>query len=379
MAKPGGTAGFFFSLLKNWEQMSGIFISFEGIDLSGKSTQAKLLFDYLQDNGHDVVFTYEPGDTELGQEIRGLVLERKSQGEIDAIAEMFLFSADRAQHVNELIRPSLDAGKVVISDRYVDSTLAYQGYGRGLDLNDLRMIQNVATGGLTPDITIWIDVDSQTVQKRELPLFSDRIESEDRADTGEKTFFQRVRQGFKEGHQSEPYRIFMVDGTRSVDAVFKDVKKVVINRIKLRHLYKINLKDWVLNTIEKVERGSDWNSAWKKTYFELGGTSKESGRKFSPMKGAETLYRLGRIKESKKPFRKPELEEIWNCSANGAYAILALEYISEKPNISRSELWARIQDRIRSELSEEPAKFNQGAPTVAYKLWHLGLIVVNLP
>jgi len=370
--------------------MSGLFISFEGIDKSGKSTQAKNLDDYLKKRGYEVVFTYEPGGTDLGQEIRSLVLKRKSQdeidttaAEIDATAEMFLFSADRAQHVNEVIRPSLDAGKVVISDRYVDSTLAYQGYGRGLNLNDLRMIQNVATGGLKPDITIWIDVDLQTVQKRgfpllqKLPSFSDRIESEDRADKGRKSFFQRVRQGFKEAYQSEPDRIFRVDGTRSVDAVFKDVKREVINRIKLRNLYNIDLKDWVLNTIEKVEKGADWNHAWKKTYFDLGGKRRESGSKFSPMNSAEVLYQLGRIKGNGQPFRNPELKEIWNCSTNGAYAILALKFISKKPDISRSELWPMIQDRIRSELSEEPAKFNQGALSVAYKLWHLGLIVHN--
>ncbi len=365
--------------------MSGFFISFEGTDKGGKSTQAKLLFDHLQERGYEVVLTYEPGDTDLGQGIRRLALEKQSQDEIDAIAEMFLFSADRAQHVNELIRPSLDAGKVVVSDRYVDSTLAYQGYGRGLDLDDLRMIQNVATGGLKPDITIWLDVDLQTVQKRkmrlqqsqvqQLPLFLDRIELKER----DEVFSQRVQQGFKEVYKSEPDRIFRVDGTQSIGAVFKDVKKVVVDPIVLRHLYKINLKDWVLNTIEKVERGDDWNCAWKETYFELGGKSKESGRKFSPMNGTEVLYRLGRIKGSGQPFRNPELKEIWNYSTNGAYAILALEYISEKPDISRSEFWTRIQDRIRAELDEEPAKFNQGAPTVAYKLWHLGLIVVNLP
>ena len=157
--------------------------------------------------------------------------------------------------------------------------------------------------------------------------------------------------------------------------MFKDVKKVIVNQISVRDLYKIDLKGWVLSTIEKVEKGIDWNRAWKETYFELGGKSRESGRKFSPMNGTEVLYRLGRIKGSRKPFRNPELKEIWNCSTNGAYAILALEYILEKPDISRSELWARIQERIRSELGEEPAKFNQGAPTVAYKLWHLGLII----
>ncbi|MDE2721890.1 MAG: dTMP kinase [Gemmatimonadota bacterium] len=356
--------------------MSGFFISFEGTDKSGKSTQAELLVDHLQKCGYRVVFTYEPGSTELGGEIRRLVLGRQPKGGIDATAEMFLFSADRAQHVNKLIRPSLDAGKVVISDRYVDSTLAYQGYGRGLDLNDLRMIQNVATGGLMPDITIWLDIDIQTVKKRELqrlPLFLDDIELEDR----KQEVFQRVRQGFAAAWKSEPDRIFRVDGKRSVSAVFKEVKKVVIDPILLRHLYKINLKDWVLNTIEKVERGNNWNCAWKETYFELGGKTRESGSKFSPMNSAEVLYRLGRIKGSGQRFRNPELKEIWNYSTNGVYAILALKFISEKPDISRSALWPMIQDHIRSELGEEPAKFNQGAISVAYKLWHLGLIVHN--
>lgn len=205
--------------------MSGLFISFEGIDKSGTSTLAKLLVDHLRSSGRDVVPTYEPGSTELGGEIRHLVLDWKPQGEINATAEMFLFAADRAQHVNEVIRPSLDAGKVVISDRYFDSTLAYQGYGRGLNLNDLRMIQNVATGGLMPDITIWIDVDLQTARKRGWGTGADRIEKEDEA------FFQRVRQGFAAGYKSEPDRIFRVDGSQPISHVFEDVKKAVVDRM----------------------------------------------------------------------------------------------------------------------------------------------------
>ncbi|MCY3683015.1 MAG: dTMP kinase [Gemmatimonadetes bacterium] len=205
--------------------MSGLFISFEGIDKSGTSTLASLLVDHLRSSGRDVVPTYEPGSTELGGEIRHLVLDWKPQGEIDATAEMFLFAADRAQHVNEVIRPSLDANKVVISDRYVDSTLAYQGYGRGLSLNDLRMIQNVATGGLMPAITIWLDVDLQTARKRGWGSGADRIEKEDEA------FFQRVRRGFAAGYKSEPDRIFRVDGSQPISDVFEDVKKVVVDRM----------------------------------------------------------------------------------------------------------------------------------------------------
>ena len=205
--------------------MSGFFISFEGTDKSGKSTQAELLVDHLQKCGYRVVFTYEPGSTELGGEVRRLVLGRQPKGEIDATAEMFLFAADRAQHVNEVIRPSLDAGKVVISDRYVDSTLAYQGYGRGLNLSDLRMIQNVATGGLMPDITIWLDVDLQTARKRGWGSGADRIEKEDEA------FFQRVRRGFAAGYKSEPGRIFRVYGSQPINDVFEHVKKVVADQM----------------------------------------------------------------------------------------------------------------------------------------------------
>ena len=358
--------------------MAGLFISFEGIDRSGKSTQAKLLVEYLQGRGYDVVATYEPGGTELGTEIRDLVLNKKTKGDICADAEMFLFTADRIQHVNELIRPALDKGKVVISDRYVDSTLAYQGYGRGSDHKKIKKIQDMATGGLKPDITVWLDVDSQAVQKRDLPLFallfSDRIESKDKAD---KNFFFRVQKGFAEVCESEPNRIFRVDGTRSINDVFKDVKKIVVNQIMLRNLYKINLKDWVLGTIKKVEGGADWHSAWYETYRSLGGKSKDSGTKNCPMKGTEVLYRLGRIKGSGLPFRNPELRDIWDYSKNGTYAILTLEYLKEKPDILRSELWSKIQERIRCELCEEPAKKDQGALKVAFILWHLDLIIHN--
>lgn len=215
--------------------MAGLFISFEGIDKSGKSTLARMLVDYLREGGRDVVITYEPGSTELGRKIRHLVLNWKPHEKIHAGAEMFLFAADRAQHVNELIRPALAKGKVVISVRYVDSTLAYQGYGRGLNLHDLNAIQNVATGGLMPDITVWMDVDLQTARNRgggigadrvSRPFVVDRIEAEDEA------FFRRVRQGYEARCKAEPNRIFRVDGARPVSDVFEDVKKGVANRMK---------------------------------------------------------------------------------------------------------------------------------------------------
>ena len=143
----------------------------------------------------------------------------------------------------------------------------------------------------------------------------------------------------------------------------------------LDRFYKISLKDWVLGTIKKVERGAKWNCAWLKTYFELGGKSESSGSKPCPKKGAETLYLLGRIKGFG-CFQNPGLRDIREgYSKNGAYAILALEYIQRDPDISLSELWSKIQERIRLELNEEPADNDQDSPRVAYKLWHLELIV----
>ncbi len=204
--------------------MAGLFISFEGIDKSGKSTQAGLLVDHLQGIGHEVVFTHEPGGTELGQEIRHLALTwkpQRSQGVVDPAAEIFLFAADRAQHVAEVIQPALAENKIVITDRYVDSTLAYQGYGRGLDLVQLQAVQHIATGGLLPHLTVWVDVDLATSRVRLEPGEADRMESEDDA------LFERVRAGYEELSTASPNRFLKVDGTREIRDIFEDIRKVV--------------------------------------------------------------------------------------------------------------------------------------------------------
>ena len=138
---------------------------------------------------------------------------------------------------------------------------------------------------------------------------------------------------------------------------------------------KVDLASWIYDTIEKVQKGDDWNTAWEKTYWELGGTSVERGRKGCPLNGAKTLYLLGRIKNSDVPFQNLPLRDVWNnYSKNGAYSVLALEGLSQNPDVSLTGLWRYIQCRIRDELGEEPARSNQGAPTVAFNLWHLGLI-----
>ena len=138
----------------------------------------------------------------------------------------------------------------------------------------------------------------------------------------------------------------------------------------------IDIQLWVFNTIKWVENGVTWRDAWQKSYFSLGGESKESAKKSCPMNGTKTLYLLGRIKGSNKPYRDVPIREIWEeYSKNGAYAILSLEILRESSNISIDELWSKVQERIRKELGEEPAKYNQGGPTIAYKLWHQGLII----
>ena len=137
----------------------------------------------------------------------------------------------------------------------------------------------------------------------------------------------------------------------------------------------ITLKSWVLGTIKKVHGGDNWNDAWEKTYWVLGGKSVHSGRKRCPMIGTKTLYQLGRIKNSNMPYQNLPLRDVWqNYSRNGAYAELALEGLSQNPDILLPYLWHYIQRRVREELGEEPAQSNQGSPTVAFKLWHLGMI-----
>lgn len=209
--------------------MAGLFISFEGIDKSGKSTQAELLVAYLKEKGQDVVFTHEPGGTELGHEIRHLVLTWKPQGVVDAKAEMFLFAADRAQHVAEVIQPALDANKIVITDRYVDSTLAYQGYGRGLALDQLEAIQQIATGGLLPDLTVWVDVDLATSRSRLASGEADRMESED------DVLFERVREGYEKLCLASPHRFLKIDGRASIEDISKDICNCVDTYLKEHH------------------------------------------------------------------------------------------------------------------------------------------------
>ncbi len=195
-------------------QFKGRFITFEGPDGSGKTTQLRLLSMWLEQQGLPFVITREPGGTTIGEEIRKL-LHDCAHTEMDARTEILLYSASRAQLVAEFIRPALAAGNIVLCDRYVDSTYAYQGYGRGLPLTDLQMITEFATGGLVPDLTLYLDVPAEIGLKRRLQSG----ETLTRLDREAITFHQRVRKGYHSLAHADPARWRMVDATRSVEEI----------------------------------------------------------------------------------------------------------------------------------------------------------------
>jgi len=203
-----------------------VFITLEGPDGSGKTTQARLLEEWLCQEGHDVVLTREPGGTEIGRQIRG-VLHDTRNAKMNARAEILLYSADRAQHVSGLIEPALANDQIVVSDRYYDSTLAYQGYGRRLDLGMLRTITTFATGGLTPDLTFYLDISAEEGLRRRKDGGGEwnRLDAEDLA------FHRRVRAGYRALIEREPARWAVIDAARSMEEIAVAIRKVVASRL----------------------------------------------------------------------------------------------------------------------------------------------------
>jgi len=203
-----------------------VFITFEGPDGSGKTTQAHLLAERLREQRYEVVLTREPGGSDIGDQIRAVLHDLRNTA-MDARTEILLYSASRAQHVAQLIRPALAAGKIVISDRYADSTLAYQGYGRGLDLETLRTVTAFATGGLVPDLTLYLDIPPQEgLQRRRLGG-----DEWNRLDAEALEFHQRVRAGFLELIRLEPERWVVIDSTHSIEEVQAEIRALVQARL----------------------------------------------------------------------------------------------------------------------------------------------------
>lgn len=196
-----------------------MFISFEGIDKSGKSTQASLLFNYLKKKGYSVIKTREPGGSSIGKEIEKILLF--SEKEIDGVSELFLFLADRAYHVKKVIKPALKEGKIVISERFGDATVAYQGYGRGLNISWIKELNKIATRDIFPDITFLLDIDPFLSQKRAIKR--DRIEKE------EIKFHQRVREGYLKVAKASSKRIKIIKGDAPPEEIHNKIRKILSN------------------------------------------------------------------------------------------------------------------------------------------------------
>ena len=193
--------------------MSGLFITFEGGDGTGKSTQVRLLTQWLAEQGRAVVTTREPGGTEVGTALRDIVLHHR--GEIDPRAEALLYAADRAQHIGTLVRPALERGDVVVQDRYIDSSFAYQGAGRVLDAAEIKRISLWATGDLIPNLTVLLDLPGDVARARlagEKKTF-DRLENE------HDDFHERVRAAFLQLAADEPHRFLVVDASQDIDQI----------------------------------------------------------------------------------------------------------------------------------------------------------------
>lgn len=217
-----------------------MFISFEGCEGSGKTTQAKRLHSYLSDHDIKSIFTREPGGTQIAEQIRDVLLDKENHL-MQKKTELLLYMACRAQHTEEKIRPAINKGVIVICDRYIDSSTAYQGFGRDIGYEEVAWLNNFAASGLKPDITFYIDVDPEIgldrIHKRYLNNIAsknmlsantekDRIESEDIE------FHEKIRNSYLHIADKEPNRFIIIDGSKTIESVWKDI----INEIKRRNI-----------------------------------------------------------------------------------------------------------------------------------------------
>lgn len=196
----------------------GMFITFEGADGCGKTTQIEKLNEYLKEKKYNTILTLEPGGSDIGKNLRQILLHH--DGFVSPRAETFMYLADRAQHVDAVIKKAVEENKIVLCDRHIDSTVAYQGYARGGDIEQIDLLNNLATGGYKPDLTFVFDVDSLIAQQR-VGETKDRLESEGLE------FHKKVRLGYLELAKKYPNRIKVIDANKTIEEVFEQVKKII--------------------------------------------------------------------------------------------------------------------------------------------------------
>lgn len=196
----------------------GLFITLEGADGCGKTTQLNLLKEYLTSRGYEIVVTREPGGKGLGEKLREILLNY--DGEVSDRCEAFLYLADRAQNIDTIIKPAINSGKIVLCDRHTDSSVAYQGYGREQNIDNINMLNELAVNGVHPDLTIVFDIDTETSMER-VGAEKDRLES------AGIEFHKRVRNGYLEIAKKNPQRIKVVDASQTIEDVQRDVIKII--------------------------------------------------------------------------------------------------------------------------------------------------------
>ena len=209
-----------------------MFISFEGIEGSGKTTHVKHTVRFLQDKGHDCVITREPGGTRIGEKIRAILLDPSSK-EMDPLTELLLYTADRSQHIKELISPLLSAGKTVVCDRYYDATVVYQGYARGLDTELILRLHRLLFENLKPDITLLLDLPPEIGLSRAWKQIDqgDRDRVETRFEEETLSFHKKVRSGYLEMARLEPERYRIIDASQEPDQVRKEITRTLSEEI----------------------------------------------------------------------------------------------------------------------------------------------------
>ncbi len=215
------------------DRKKGLFITLEGGEGSGKTSQINRLSEFLVSEGHRIITTREPGGTYEGEAVRDLLVQREG-GNWSAMAEVLLLFAARLMHIEKVIKPALENGKIVICDRFTDSTFAYQGYGRGLDVEKIKSLKQLSIGEFDPDITFILDIDVSVGLERSnkrLAANQGTDKTEDRFERMDIEFHEKLRHGFLDIAKNDPNRCYVIDASQDMDNVFADIKKVITTKI----------------------------------------------------------------------------------------------------------------------------------------------------